>query len=190
MAGRGKPIREGKLTPVYLAQAWHEDVGGGLHSILEAHHEIHDGNLWNLEMFSGSMADDGSIILAGVMPVTHEQHFTLAGACGGDATLELIEGAAFSASGTSVMPFNMNRRTGDAGAITCYQNPTLVGGTILQKMFLPGGAGPRAGGAHIGTRDGLEWITNPGESYAVRLTNVSGGAQDGWVGVNFYNIEV
>lgn len=190
MPGRGKPIKEAKLTPVYLAQAWHEDAYGGLVTVLYPHHEVHEGEMWYLDMFSGSVADNGSIILAGVMPVTHEQHFTMAGACGGHATIELIEGAAFSASGSAMLPYNMNRNIGDAGALPVRGNPTLVGGTVLQTMFLPGGSGPKAGGGHQGTRDGLEWITNPGESYAVRLTNVSGGAQDAWLGINFYNEEV
>jgi len=187
MAGRGKSIKEAKLEPIYIAEAYHEDVYGGLRAILEAHHKIHEGDLWNLEMYSGSVSDNGSIILAGIMPAGYEQHFTIAGACGGDATLELIEGCDFSASGTAVLPHNMNRRVGDSGAMDCYENPTITGGTVLQKMFLPGGSGPRAGGSHIGTREGLEWVTNPGESYAVRLTNVSGGGQDCWLGINFYH---
>lgn len=190
MAGRGKPIKEGKLQAVYLASAWHEDDFGGLVIIDYPHHTIHEGELWYLDLFSGSVADNGSIILAGIMPVTHQQHFTLAGACGGDATIELIEGCSFSASGSARLPYNMNRYVGDAGAITCYENPTLSGGTVLQKMFLPGGAGPFAGGGHQGTRQGLEWVTNPGVAYAVRLTNRSGGAQDGWLGINFYQEEI
>lgn len=191
MAGRGKPIREGKLTPVYLASAWHEDEEtGALVNIGHILNVTHKGEIWYLEMFSGTVADSGSIILAGVMPADRVMHFTFAGACGGQARIELIEGCAFSSSGTAHLPFNMNRNIGDAGAMECYGNPTLVGGTVLQNRLLPGGEGKKAGGGDVGTREGTEWITKVSESYAVRLTNISGEAQDTWLAVNFHPEEV
>lgn len=148
------------------------------------HHEVHEGHAFEMDTYAASIADAATLILATDGAIGVEAHFTFNCACGGDATVELIEGATVNA-GSARTARNMKRTVADG--ISGKSQPTLAGGTIIAgPILMPGGKGPNAGGGDTGTRPGLEWITDPTKSYAIRLTNISGQAKPASITANFY----
>lgn len=149
------------------------------------HHEIHDGELYEVYLYDATLANTASINIASPNPIGAEAHFTYDGGCGGDALLELLEGATIT-GGDAVVPRNMNRNYDDS-TLAAVTNTTLGGTpTTLVAEFLPGGQRQQATGASGGSRVGLEWITDPTKSYAVRITNISGAEKPASIVVNFY----
>ena len=158
---------------------------GALTVISAAHHRVHTGLMWDVSHHSLSLADDGTLALGFDNPVDTVAHFTVSGVCGGDAFLELIEGCTLTDKVTHPV-YNMNREVGDAGAPVIWLDPTISDGTVIADEALPGGQKQQASGAVGGTRTGLEWVTAPNTSYAVRLTNVAGAAKLAGIAINFY----
>ena len=149
------------------------------------HHEIHDGELYEVCFYDATLANTASINISTPNPIGATAHFTFDGGCGGDALLELLEGATVT-GGDAATAVNMNRNYDDS-AISVVTDTTLGGTpTTLVAEFLPGGQRQQAAGASGGTRPGLEWITNPAKSYAVRITNLSGAEKPASIAVNFY----
>ena len=154
-------------------------------SIDYPHHEIHEGELFEIYLYDATLANAASINISTPNPIGAAAHFTFDGGCGGDCLLELLEGATVT-GGDSSPPRNMNR-TFDDSAVAAVTNTTLGGTpTTLVAQFLPGGQKGFAAGASGGSRAGLEWICNPAKSYAVRLTNLSGAEKPASISVNFY----
>ena len=149
------------------------------------HHEIHDGELYEVYHYDATLANTASINISTPNPIGATAHFTFDGGCGGDALLELLEGATVT-GGDATVARNMNRNYDDS-AISVVTDTTLGGTpTTLVAMFLPGGQRQQAAGASGGSRVGLEWITDPTKSYAVRITNISGAEKPASIVVNFY----
>jgi len=193
--GRNPEVKGGPAIPVWWTGQ--EEVvkvrgdgadpvaGSAIITISYPHHEIHDGEMFEVTHYIAALADDAALIIGTPDPIGVEAHFTFSGQCGGDALLELIEGATPSV-GVAKVVRNMNRNVADGFNATV--GPTLAGGTVVAgPVLLPGGTGGNAGGGSLGTRPGLEWITDPTEHYAVRLTNISGSAKPASVAVNFYS---
>ena len=144
--------------------------------------KVHDGLVYAAHVWNATIADDGTLIMASPVPIGIASHFTFVGSCGGDAWLDLIEDTAYD-DGVPIVARNMNRNYPDSDFL---QDPTLVGGNILTRMLLAGGSGPHASGGSATSRPEYHWVTIPTSPYAVRLTNISGGAQPGSINVNFY----
>jgi hypothetical protein len=162
-----------------------DEVDRSLIGIDLPHHKVHEGVMYEATTINLALADDGTLIMSTPNPIGATVHFTLEGACGGDATLELIEGAV-PTGGAALVAHNMNRNFADS-ALAPVSDPALAGGTVIGgPILLAGGSGPRAGGGSASSRPGIEWITDATESYAVRLTNISGNTQPASIAVNFY----
>ena len=162
-----------------------DGITGAQVVITYPHHEVHDGEMWSVSHFAEGIADDGTLILAFENLADCIAHLTMDGRAGGDASIELIEGPVISDKVAHPV-YNMNRERGDANAFIWWIDPTLVGGTVIAEDGLPGGQKNQASSAVGGTRPGLEWITNPETTYAIRLTNLAGSAKMLSLGVNYY----
>lgn len=175
----------GQEAPVQVQGAGDDPIAGiAVVTIDYPHHEIHEGEMFEVTHYDAALADDGELIVGSPDPIGVIAHFSFAGQCGGDAILELIEGATPS-GGAAKQAMNMNRNYADG--INTTVGPTLAGGTVVAgPVLLPGGRGGQAGGGSLATRPGLEWITDPTEHYAVRLTNISGQARPASIAVSFY----
>ena len=149
------------------------------------HHEVHEGDMFEVTHYDDALADDGVLIVATQDPIGVMAHFTFSGQCGGDATLEIIEDPTIDVAGTNKQVRNMNRNVADG--INVQTDPTISVGTVVAgPVLLPGGRGGQAGGGSLATRDNVEWVTDPTKTYAVRLTNISGQARPASIIVNFY----
>ncbi len=154
--------------------------------IESVHHEIHEGEMYFGGVFEAAVADDGTLNFATPNPIGVAVHFSFAASCGGDAEVELLEGNTVS-GGDAVTIRNMKRDEPDSGLAALKD--TTIGGTpvTLAHISLPGGSGPHAGGGSAGSRANMEWICDATKSYAIRVTNRSGGNAAVSIVVNFYS---
>jgi hypothetical protein len=162
-----------------------DELSGASVTIENPHRKIHDGELYEVYLYDATLANSASINISTPNPIGEDVHLTFDGGCGGDALLELLEGATVT-GGDAVTAHNMNRNYDDS-SISVVTNTTLGGTpTTLVAIFMPGGQRQQAAGGSGGTRAGLEWVTDPTKSYAVRVTNLSGAEKPASIGVNFY----
>lgn len=153
------------------------------------HHEVHEGEMWQANVNSTSLANDKWLALATNGAIGMQAHFTFAGELDGTALLELIEGATYSTTGTttaSTVAYNMHRGKSPSTYAIIKNSSSVTGGTIVATEIIPGGKVGVASPGAAGTRPGLEWITDPTKTYIVRLTNKAGAAKAANLAVNFY----
>ena len=153
-------------------------------TIIDATHvEIHEGNTYVVSYYDDDVADDGTVEI--LLRVGDEPaHATFGGQAGGDAVAYLIENPTVNAAGTALTEFNKNRISANTATLTAFHTPTVVGGTALLTLFMPGGSGPQAGGTQASS--GGEWILKPNEDYVARITNISGQAQEISIDIEWY----
>lgn len=189
---RTPKVKGGAADPVWFAgqeqlveiTSVARDELGGLVTIDFVHHKIHSGLSFQADTIDLALDDAATLILSTPDPIGYECHFTIQGQAGGDATLELIEGAT-PTGGVNRVAYNLNRNHADGP--NCVSQPALAGGVVIAgPVLIPGGTGPKPGGGSLGTRANLEWETDPTEAYAIRLTNISGAAIAASIVVNFY----
>jgi hypothetical protein len=154
------------------------DVTGSLVTIDLVHHEIHEGETFSISYKSADaapIADDGTIVFfltTGLL----EAHFEAEGAAGGDAQIELGEGATIGAGGTPMTPVNRHRNMATVSSVTARRDAAVTAaGTIIEDKLLPGGTGGASIGGIAGQRE--EWVLAPSTIYMLRLTNRAGNAQ-------------
>jgi hypothetical protein len=154
------------------------DVTGSLVTIDLVHHEIHEGETFSISYKSpdgAAIADDGTIIFfltTGLL----EAHLIAEGAGGGDAEIELGEGATIGAGGTAMTPVNRHRNMTTISTVAVRRDAAVTGaGTIIENKFIPGGTGGVSVGGIAGQRE--EWVLASSTIYMLRLTNRAGNAQ-------------
>jgi hypothetical protein len=180
--GRGAPVAietAGSRGVIYQ-----DEVDRAQLTIDLPHHKIHEGELWECSVMEEALDDDATLILATDGVIGLRANFTFDGSLNGDAILELIRNPTVSL-GSDVPVYSMNFNYPDP-VMVCKKDPTLVGGTVVATVALPGGQKKDAGAASGSSREGLEWVCRPDRAYAVRLTNKAGGAKMAGVIINFY----
>jgi hypothetical protein len=109
-----------------------------------------------------------------------QSHLTFSAAGGGDIYVEIFEDAITSSTGSGLSMFNVNRNSILTPKSQAFHLPTITStGTLLKKIFVPGGSGGRSSGS-IGAgpvRDGAEIILKKYTNYLIRITNKSGQAK-------------
>ena len=138
------------------------------------HHEVHDGAMHCLCRSNAALGNGSSDELR-VAVGAKELHVTFMMAAGGDGTGYLYETTTKTAN-TAVTPYCMNRNYENTLLTTATHTPGGSGdGTNLWTEFLPGGAGPKAGGGQV--RQGTEWVLKPDTVYLFRFTNSAGSTK-------------
>jgi hypothetical protein len=166
-----------------------DPITDGLVVISTPHHEIHEGETWQVSYKNpdaAPIADDGTIVFA-IQTADTTAHIIFRGAMGGDFESEVREAATIQAgTGTAMAARNKNRRTGDGGnTVTVIRDPTITNaGVLLENEFFPGGTG----GASIGgaSEERPEWILKRNALYLARITNRAGNAQPGSLTAEWY----
>ena len=132
------------------------------------HHEIHEGDMYQVSAVSTSLANDGWLSLATPIPCGGQMHFTFNGLLDGTCQIDLIEGSSYSLTGTTTSTataYNVHRGKGDFAAKMIKNSSAISSGTTVMSVVLPGGSKTFSAGIAGGTRQGLEWITDPAQSY-------------------------
>ena len=166
-----------------------DELTGAAITIDFPHHEIHEGDLYQVNISSTSIANAAWLSIATPGAIGAASHFTFTGALDGSAQLELIEGATYSSSGTvtsTATAFNMHRNKGDYAVKMIVNSSVITGGTAISREIIPGGEKVQSVAGSGGSRPGLEWITDATKTYIVKLTNKAGAAKAATVSVNFY----
>ena len=160
-----------------------DEITSALIGIDVVHHEVHEGEMFTVYLVDINLADDGTLMIR-LQSTTKWPHITFTGACGGNATLELIENPTINVAGGALAERNNKRAGGETPTVTAFSDPTIAGGTVLVNAVIPGGTGGNSSGGF--QRPDTEWIGERGEDYVVRLTNIAGNAQPASLVVNWY----
>lgn len=153
------------------------------------HHEIHEGEMYQVGVSSTSLGNDKWLSLATPGSASAQMHFTFNASLDGTCQVELIEDATYATAGTTTgtaTAYNMHRGKSDFSVAMIANSSTVTGGTALIQTILPGGKVGQAAGVAGGSRPGLEWITDPTKKYLMRVINKAGAAKAASLEVNFY----
>ena len=102
-----------------------------------------------------------------------EPHFSFQGDALGNLLIELFKQVTFSAAGTPLTPLNVKDPATTLPTISVSSGATLSStGTTWESIIIPGGSGGNAMGGSGGARI-EEFILNPTDLYAIRLTNLT-----------------
>ena len=152
--------------------------------ILDAFHaRIHEGTAWHWSHRYQDVAN--SAVVDTVLQVFGGAHLIGRVDGGGAARVDFIEVSSFT-DGTSKGPFNHNGFKTHVASMIVHHTASVnvIANNIVETLLgAAGGVGKAAGGA---SGDFPEFIL-PGGTYAVRFTNVSGGAVDFGVILEWYD---
>ena len=155
-----------------------DEITSALVTIPVIHRKVHEGVMFSVSYKAPDavpIADNGTIIFM-LTVGAREVDVVAQIAAGGDAQLELGEGATFDDDGTAMVEYNRRRVSTTTATVEAVRDPTLtLAGTILDDMFIPGGTGGNSIGSVGGQR--IEWALAPGIIYMIRATNRAGNAQ-------------
>ena len=140
------------------------------------HHEIHEGEAWELDLTDLALADDASIGILLTVGSGVEAHIEVAATAGGDAELFIYEQPTVVAIGTNLVPINLNRSINATSASTASYGVTVSDyGTTIADRIIAGGTKSFSSGGGGGSRE--ETILRNGYQYFIRLENEGGAAK-------------
>lgn len=134
--------------------------------------KVHGGQAFLLNIRNVAVASGGTLIMTiQTDPDIAEIHVPIIRAYSSEdpATYELLEGVT-PTGGAPVTPINRNRNSTTACGCTILSDPAIAGGAVINTKDFGGGGGRNA---EIAGAAGeiAEWILNPVNTYAIRLTN-------------------
>lgn len=154
------------------------------HIIDTAHHRIHQGRFFTVELTDEAVIAAGvfdGLIVLGDEPA----HVILAAGAEANARLQLYEDTVTSADGNSHVPMNHNRYSSRVSTLRLYDTPVVTSvGTQIDgdKLILAGRT--NTGGAEAGSF--LELILKDNTKYLVRLTNLGVTSSAQHISLYFY----
>jgi hypothetical protein len=146
------------------------------------HKHIHDGLLFNIDVYDEALAA-GAFLDTLIITATaaKETNLIVRSVLGGDGHMHIYEDVTVSDNGTAATGFNRNRTSATTMVATAFDGPTVTDlGTEIHFEIIPGGAGGNASGAVSAVFQ--EWVLKPSAKYIIRLHNTTGQVQ-------FANIE-
>jgi hypothetical protein len=167
-AGPGAPV-------VNIEPALTDDITGAAAVISTVHHEVHEGETFEVSLFSmvnGNGADITILLRTGG---TRYGHLTFTATGGGDAQVRLLENPTVTNAGNAMTVRNMKRYSTEVNTITAFGNPTYVEQAVLTSFLLPGGSGGNSQGGVV--RQNTERILSLNTDYIIELTNIAVGNQ-------------
>jgi len=151
------------------------------------HNEIHDGNSYVANHLFPNVGNNSYADLHIIVGSTKAPHIQMFVVGDGKSYISLHRGATYSNVGTSLTAYNRNGESSNTTQSQLYYSPTVSNsGTMLYQTLLPGGTGSRAVGAQTGDRS--ETIFKYSMDYLLRVQNVSAGASDIAIEINFYEL--
>ena len=138
------------------------------------HHKVHEGKYFSADYYDDNVANNGYVdILINASGILHT---TMLVSVGGACTVNLYESPTDVTGGTDVTVISRNRNYSNPPKAVVKHSPTVndAGSTVLGTRYIPGGNNvqTRIGGE---ARNGTELIFKTGESYLLRVQNLSGG---------------
>ena len=143
------------------------------------HENTHEGLVFVVSHIFVDITDEDDVDYL-IQVGDSSQHSAFAADGGGNARFIIYENPTFTASGTGLQAFNLNRKSDNKSKGTFSHSPTVTDpGTAIFSVSLPGGNKHAAVGGEGGglARAGQEIILGPNTNYLVRLTNLAGSTQ-------------
>lgn len=152
---------------------------------LDYNHQLaHDGEVNEISLVSTSVTQNNSLDML-LVTGGRAPHLLYSVSAGATTRIFLYELPTATVLGTEIPIYNVNRVKALAFGLKAYSAPTVtVVGTPLNDRLNPGGSGGNAVGGNL--RRGVEYILRPDTAYLIRATNISTGATQIGIGVEFY----
>jgi len=144
------------------------------------HKHTHEGRYFSGGYYNAAVANGATVDIL-IQTGTESTHAKFKAVCGGDSTLQVFEGATFSAAGTGVTMSNHNRDSAKTFDGTVTHTPTVTGtgaqinGTSFIAAGVSGG-GSSSGRGSDSSSFASEFILVASTNYLVRITNNFGAA--------------
>jgi len=156
------------------------------------HSEIHAGAAHRADAQAVDLANAATLSIDFKTPASGKlMHFIVAASTENAADIIFYEDIELSGNGSAITPRNANRNFGDGGTVQfMFKDSTLVTtNTVVLGSRHIGSTGsrpsdPSIGGGQVVSRH--EWVLRADTWYSVLLTNVSGGVQTVWIGLDWY----
>ena len=150
------------------------DLCGGLHTIDQAHHEIHEGCYWFADDISVSLASGDIKYWLLVTPNETNYFHSFPYVVGtGEFEVQTYEGVTVATNGTELPLYNRNRNITSSTTFKFYKDPTtpnITGCPILRNIRTGSGKGA------IGdSRSENELILKPNTKYLIKVTSRAAG---------------
>jgi len=157
------------------------------------HKRVHQGEAFIASSKQTGLTDASSEVIRIKTGSNYTAHLRAAIRFGrGDIDVDIYEGATFSADGTEITPYNLNRASSLSAETAIYVGPTVsTDGTLIQDAWVePTAAGqgnrPGDGSAFFGQSDNDEIILKKDTEYLLRITNNSGATIDWALAFEWY----
>lgn len=164
----------------------HKDLISGGDVVIETPHaRVHAG-----EYFSASYIDlsftNAEVLNIGIKMNGNYAHLREKVNADGNVTVEFYENSVFT-GGTDLTQINRNRASDKPSLLSISHGVSVSNaGDLLAEHLIAAGGGFFSRGAGSGGWD-EEYILVPSTSYLLRITNVSGGAADLGVSIDYYS---
>jgi len=157
------------------------------------HHEVHEGDMYYMYKCDTAMANNDTIEIGFIAPVVASPqkrvHLVFEYEAEGTGNFQVISGvtALGVGGGAAFTPLNRNRGSANTSSVTVPVTGqtgaaiTYAGGTTIWIMSWGG-----TSSSTTKDRATSEWVLQPSGSYVFRLTNTSGGAQNGCISIIWY----
>ncbi len=155
------------------------DELGGMISIGQNHHEIHEGEFY---AFGQTFIDVANAATVRVRFLTGAKnfHYGVEVVSEGKAFAAIRKGTTYTGNGTSITPINQNDASSETALLTAFHTPTVnVAGSLLTPengILIPGGTGPLSVGDSVKADE--ERVTDLNTDYVIEVTNNAGAAKD------------
>lgn len=182
------PSTGGYVPSFTLVNASGEAVfsGEALITIDYPHHEVHEGNTYQVTTYTGTVANGDSWgLLISLTGASKNAHAVFEYACGGDAEIRFYENVTGSNYGTKMTSHNLDHASSNTAQVEVFRNPTItVLNDIVFNVLSPGGSGGTASGGVF--RSGTEHILAAGKRYYLQAINRAGTSKPMSVGIQWY----
>lgn len=149
------------------------------------HAYLHQGKSYIAGYYVEDLANNGTITIVIQATGSTNLHIIFLAESEGKGTLYFLRQITSITGGTALPIYNRHGSFPDAASATCTLNPTtIIGGTPMPTIFLPGGSGGITTGVAITGRD--EWVIAAGQIGAFVFTNTAGLTKDVALRVEFY----
>ena len=173
------------------------DDSGSLVTIGHAHSKVHQGTYYNASHYFSAVSNNADALLL-LKLGSKSCHSVIQIGITGDSILKFHEAPTLTADGTSISVVNHNRTKAlqspaYVATTTAFHTPTIgdsplnYGTPLIPGFVLPGGTKDKGGGA-IAEASGEQWVLAASTNYLIRVTNISGSAQNISIDIAFYEV--
>lgn len=153
------------------------------------HQEVHLGNTYLVTRLADDVADDANFDIHIINGSAKLLHIVASATVEGLSWGYIYEGTTYSAPGTAMTIYNLNRSSNNTSSASAKHTPTVNSlGTKIFEILINGGTGPRSAGGAL--RVTTELVLDVSGDYLFRITNKAGAAKDISMLLQWYEVSV